>query len=67
MKTKQVGARASQIQEDHLLIHAHVRGIKRRATMAQIAFDMGMESLEAQLPENWEELLAELKAKGVGR
>jgi len=48
MKTKPVTIRTTPEQEDKLLTHAHSRGIKRRATMAQIAFDKGMELLEAQ-------------------
>lgn len=60
MKTKPVTIRTTPEQEDRLLTHAHIRGIKRRATMAQIAFDKGMELLEAQLPENWKETLAEI-------
>lgn len=48
MKTKPVTVRTTPEQEDKLLTHAHVRGIKRRATMAQIAFDMGLELLEAK-------------------
>lgn len=64
MKTKQTGDRATQIQEDQMLVHAHLRGIRRRAAMAQVAFDMGMEILEAKLPENWEAVAKELKESG---
>ena len=44
-------------QEDMIAMHGHLRGIKARATMMQIAYDKGVEALEAQLPENWRDLL----------
>lgn len=59
-----VTVRNTAAQEDQLLIHAHIRGIKRRATMAQIAYDEGMEVLKGRLPSNWQELLQEAKEKG---
>ncbi len=43
MKTLPIGIRNTPDKEDQLLIHAHIRGIKRRATMAQVIYDLGME------------------------
>lgn len=61
MRRKPGTVRNTVEQEDMITIHAHLRGIKARATMMQIAYDKGVEALEVQLPENWRELLEEAR------
>lgn len=62
-KTSPIGIRNTPDQEAILLAHAHIRGIKRRATAAQIIYDYGLEYLtaKAKAEGRWPE-----SAEGLG-